>query len=173
MRKRNKSVLIFKGVDRAAVLYGLGRNSKALLSLEAILSRNPRNKSALLLMAKILPDVGLSGRSLQVVNRVLSRCPKDFEALLTKAVVYSDMGRAREALRIFAELSKRPHVSREDRKYLYWHWINTLIATKRWRSADSVLSQALSLLPNDEMLNHYRTLIHRPSSKVRSARADE
>src|SRR2546427_231298 len=166
MKKKSK-ILEFTGVEKAGALYGLGRDSDAIVSLEKVLRRNPRNVRALLLKARILPDTGESKAALDIVNAVLAHDPNKFEALLTKALVCSDSGRNREALRIFTQLGRAPRIPVDERRYLYWHWMNALVGDKRWRTAKRVLDEALDRFPDDDILNHFKTVLGKKLSKRR------
>ena len=166
MKKKSK-MLLFKGVDKAGLLYGFGRESDAMVCLEKILRRNPRDVGALLLKARILLDVGQSKAALDIVNVVLAHYPNKYEALLTKALVCYDRGRNRDALRIFAQLGKTPRIRLEERRYLYSFWVNALVGDKRWRTAKRVLDEAVDRFPDDDILNHFKTVLGKKLSKQR------
>jgi len=160
-------VLTFRGVDKAAVLYGIGKTARALACVNRILAQKPGNKDALLVKAEILSDLDRPRAALKLVEGVLKRNPSDFAALSTKGGVLIQAGEPRRALRIFATLGKRPRVPKEERLYLYWSWIDTLITLNRRRRAKQILEQALKLFPEDDLLLHFKTLA---SGKARNGK---
>ncbi len=153
------SALIFKGVDAAAVLFGLGKYRRALRAVQQILHKNPRNTEALILKAEILSHLGESQSALKIVNDVLARHPENYHALSSKAEICFLAGRNDEALRIFGTLGRRKKIPREERRCFYSQWINALIDNKRWLKAKRILNDALKQFPGDDLLEHYRTLL--------------
>lgn len=155
LKKRRGAILSFTGVDKAAVLYGLGRNTEALNAVERLLGNSPQNRDGMLLKAKILQDRGRARDALALVNRVLRRSPRDYEALLTKAMICPDVGRPDEGLRICSQLARRTNLPSEERRYLLWQWVSSLIACGRWQSARRTLRVALRQFPDDSVLLSY------------------
>ena len=160
-QKAKRTILTFHGVDAARMLFGLGRYARALAILQKVLTRNPRNRDALLLMAAVLSHKGRVKEALNIVQSVLAEGPRDYEALLSKAEICSLCDQNEEALRLFARLGRRKTIPSKERRYLYAAWLATLIGAKRWRVATRVLHGAIREFPRDRGFLSYSGIIAR------------
>jgi tetratricopeptide (TPR) repeat protein len=165
MRNVNNRILTFRGIDAAAVLFGLGRYPTALSYVNRILKKEPANVEALLLRATLLSYLGHHRSAHAIVNGILATDPGNFDALLEKASLSVRAGRYKRASEIFSLVARRQDITRGERRYLYWQWINALLASRRWCTARRVLNEALRRFPKDDLLNHYKTEL--PTSPVR------